>query len=162
MPKKKNNLKTLIIILVVVIVVGIAFKVLSGGGNTGGATTQNVGLVTSSATGSAVTPGIIAEEGISPTTAQSNELVVLLKSVSTLTLSNAVFTNPTFNVLQDISSRVRIEGDPGRVNPFLPIGQDPNVLSLDINTMNGNGIITNTVSPDPNALETFLNGDGTQ
>ncbi len=153
MPQKKNNLKTLIIILVVVIVAGIAFKVIS---NKPAATRQNqgVGLVTSSATGSAVTPGVIADNGISPTTAQSNELVVLLKSVSTLTLSNAVFTNPTFNVLQDISSRVRVEGDPGRPNPFLPIGQDTTLFLGVVDTV---GIPT-----DPNALQTFITNGGVQ
>ncbi len=152
MPKKKNNLKTLLIIFAIVVVIAIAVKVIGANKN---ASVPQTGLVTSSGTGARVTPGVINSTGtVSATEEASNELVILLKSISDITLDDAIFSNPTFGVLQDISSRLRVEGQPGRTNPFLPIGQDDSVITVQLNPNDFTTPVNSVNSLDP--LNTFL------
>lgn len=125
--KKSKLLKPLLIILGVIIVVAIVYRVLSGR-NTGdnpraGNALPDTGLVTSGATGGELTPGVVAS-GTSAAMERSNELVILLLNVSSIHLDDAVFSNPAYEVLNDISTRLADDQNPGRDNPFLPIGLD--------------------------------------
>lgn len=76
--------------------------------------------------------GLVSSAGTSgiPTAASTSssatgqQVVNLLRSLSTIQLSDAVFQNPTFSLLQDMSIALPPVTNPGRRNPFAPIGND--------------------------------------
>lgn len=73
---------------------------------------QGVGLVSQS---NQVTPGI----GSSVNQA-GNQVVTLLRNLSTITLDDAVFRNPGFNRLQNQTIGLPVPASQGRRNPFAP------------------------------------------
>lgn len=168
--KKKGPNKKLLIFLGLAVVIAIVAAVVLGGG---GSSTPQTGLVTSSPTGQVVTPGTIANDPQSQANQRSQELVVLLRSVSSLSLDDAVFLNPVYGILEDISSQLPPDRNPGRRNPFLPIGEEPGPADLGftfdattdfgasdtvttttggVNTSNGDALVGD------DALDAFLSG----
>src|SRR3989344_2937576 len=161
MPKKSNKFKIIIIILVACIV--LALVVTQIGGSSKEDTTQSTGLVTVTATGAPVNPGVIAN---TDAPGQSSELVSLLKNVSSLKLSRDVFSSPVFSALVDISSQVPEDLNPGRRNPFLEIGNEPSLIYQTSLLQDDASDVANGADSDGNnsldlvgddALNTFLN-----
>lgn len=119
--KKNSSLKTLLIILGVGVVI-LALVLFLGSRSGGTARTPSTGLVTQSG-GTQVSSGSL--DDTNSTARRSDQIVALLNSVSSIKLDDSIFRNPAFNALRDINSTLPADRNPGRDNPFLPIGQEP-------------------------------------
>lgn len=127
-PHKKSSLKTLLIILGVVVVIFVVFIVMNGRSQKA---PSGTGLTTQ-AGGQSVVPGQVGEAD-EIMNRRSDELVALLRSVSSIELDNSIFSHPSFGRLKSISAPLPVDRNPGRPNPFLPIGHDSTtgLVSLD-------------------------------
>ncbi len=117
----KSKSSTFILIIVVLLVVGglVYFFVIKGkdGGAPASESLATGGLVstnTGRTTGAAVATTGTANPG--------DQVVALLRNLSTIQLSDAVFVNPSFSQLRDISIVLPPVTNQGRRNPFAPIG----------------------------------------
>jgi hypothetical protein len=54
-----------------------------------------------------------------------DRVVAILRNLSSIQLSDAVFQNPAFAMLTDLSTQLPPATNPGRRNPFAPVGNDP-------------------------------------
>ncbi len=89
-----------------------------------------VALVGGGGNGQSNQSSLTSSSGASPTAAtneqsqvrqMSDELLQLLTSIERIELSSAVFTNPAYAELRDITIPVPNDGTIGRRNPFAPI-----------------------------------------
>jgi hypothetical protein len=113
----KSKSSIFILVVVILLVVGALIYFFVGGSNTAAA--QSSSLVS---TNTGKTTGlVVATTGASNT---GDQVVSLLRNLSTIQLSDAVFQNPGFGLLQDISIALPPVVNPGRRNPFAPIGND--------------------------------------
>ena len=92
------------------------FFVIKGSGTPAVPTTGLVSTNTGQATGLAVATTGAGDTG--------DQVVALLRNLSTIQLSDAVFQNPGFAMLQDISVNLPAVTNAGRRNPFAAIGND--------------------------------------
>jgi hypothetical protein len=103
----------------------IAIVVLGAGGayfflGKKDASTPVSGLVS---TNSGTTTGVTGST-IPTAPSTGNQVVELLRNLSTIQLSDAVFQNPSFALLSDISIPIPPITSPGRRNPFAAVGVD--------------------------------------
>lgn len=117
--KKNSSLKTLLIVLGAAVVIFAIILFL--GSRSGGNEATSTGLVTQS-TGARVPAGSLGDTN--STARRSDQIVSLLNSVSAIKLDDSIFRNPAFSALRDINSTLPADRNPGRENPFLPIGQE--------------------------------------
>lgn len=72
--------------------------------------------------------------GTSGTSSIGNEFVDLLLNLNTIQLDTSIFDSQSFKALHDYSSPLTPEANPGRPNPFAPVGMDatlePNTFSV--------------------------------
>ncbi len=146
-----KNLKKLLIALGIVVIVAIIFTIIRGGSSS--KTTQQSsrpGLVTSqiatTSTGGSTTQATNTALANDPMIRRSQELAILLKSVSHIKLDTDIFKNPALSGLTDISSPLPADPAPGRPNPFLPIGNDAGMS------------IGETILPTVDPITQFLGG----
>lgn len=114
----KGATKYILAILGVLIIAVIAYAVISGRGG-GQAGSGSSSLVSQS--GESTVP---ARQQASSADVQefSNELLVLLTSLESISLDDSIFFNPAFEALRDITIPLLREGNEGRPNPFAPVG----------------------------------------
>lgn len=111
----KSKSSIFILIVVILLVVGGLVYFFSGAKQVEGQT-QATGLVSSNtgqATGVAVATTGTANTG--------DQVVALLRNLSTIQLNEAVFQNPGFVLLRDISITLPPVTTQGRRNPFAPV-----------------------------------------
>lgn len=113
-----------ILIVVILLVVGglVYFFVLKKDGADIARTTPPVGTSGLVSTNTGRTTGTTVATTGSVNT--GDQVVSLLRSLSTIQLSDAVFQNPTFELLSDISITLPPVVNQGRRNPFAPISGD--------------------------------------
>ncbi len=97
-------------VVVIIIVIGSLGKGSSDAPSSGG-------LVSTTTGGN---PVAATSAGSAP----ESQTISLLKNLSTLRLQGAVFSNPTFRALSDISIVLPQVTNQGRRNPFAPLGSD--------------------------------------
>ena len=68
------------------------------------------------------------------TTSTGDQVVNLLRSLSVIQLSDAIFQNPGFDMLRDISITLPPVTNQGRRNPFAPISGDNTVFTASATT----------------------------
>ncbi len=73
--------------------------------------------------GTSATPNLATTSTTSDSAIGSDFLDTLL-SVKSISLDESIFTNKAFTILQDFNRPIPPDTDPGRVNPFAPIGAD--------------------------------------
>jgi hypothetical protein len=114
----KSKSSTFILILVVLLVVAVLvyFFVIKGKGTP--SSTNQTGLVSTN-TGTA--QGL---QGGTATSETGSQVVVLLRNLTAIKLDDSVFRNPSFALLTDLSVSLPPVSNPGRRNPFAPIGLD--------------------------------------
>lgn len=118
--KSKSSIFILIAVAVI-LVVGLAYLF----GNKGASSSsQQTGLV-STTTGSAA--GLAATTTATTGTDTGDQVVTLLRSLSSITLDDSVFHNPSFALLSDLSIALPPVTNQGRRNPFAPVGNDSGV-----------------------------------
>lgn len=93
------------------------------------------GLETTAGFGSGVESGAPAT---SPTSNidMNNDFLSSLLSIQSIKLDDRIFSDPAFLALQDFNRPLLPDTDPGRPNPFAPIGTDSSGLSTQISTSN--------------------------
>ena len=111
----KSKSSIFIIIIVVVVIAGGLIYYFAGNSTT---PTPTSGLVSTNSG---------ASTGLSPSAASStagSQVVTLLKNLSAIQLSDAVFQNPSFSMLTDIGISLPPVTNQGRRNPFAAVGTD--------------------------------------
>jgi hypothetical protein len=83
------------------------------------------------------------------------DFLVTLLSVQSIKLDDRIFEDPAFKSLQDFNRPLLPDTDPGRPNPFAPIGTDSSGLSTQISTSN-----TSDVKGSTSVLNGTLNEGG--
>lgn len=68
----------------------------------------------------------------------SNHFLDLLLNLKNIKLDTSIFNATTFKALQDFSSPIAPDTNPGRPNPFAPIGQD--IVTISSFTVNSNPV----------------------
>ena len=74
------------------------------------------------------------------------DFLALLLGVQSIKLDDSLFSSKAFGVLQDFNRPIPADTNPGRANPFAPIGQDGLVISTQISTSNPSAIAATSVT----------------
>lgn len=123
-----------IIILIVLIVLGIVgysvfFK-------------KNIddqgGLATTASSGTTLPVGVSDENAV------GREFLGLLLNIRSLKLDDSIFTSQAFLSLQDFSRPIPPDTNPGRPNPFAPLGADGAAISTQVSTSNPSSVTSTT------------------
>ena len=126
----KSKSSIYIIVVVVLVVIAIVVYVLAVKGKGANASSGTPGLVSTN-TGS--TSGVPTSSSTTansiPTSAGAvatpgQQVVALLRNLSSIQLDDTIFTNPSFGLLQDLSVQLPEVTNQGRRNPFAPVGSD--------------------------------------
>lgn len=115
-------LKKLLIGLLLVIVIGGAVVFLGKK-----APTPTTGLISSATGGNPIIPSTGGNEIALEAQQQTENLVLLLQKVNNITLDTSIFDSPDFIGLKDLASPLPPDRNPGRSNPFLPIGSEARI-----------------------------------
>lgn len=110
----KKSLRNVLIFVGIAVALGVVYFIFFQGGNN---TPQSTSTLSSSARTSTTTP-----LNASASTTAGSTLLTLLGRVSNLTLNDDIFSNPSFQTLQDISITIPAVEVRGRRNPFAPAG----------------------------------------
>ena len=141
---KNKVIKYGIITIVAIIVLAVAYKLFFGGSSTPAPslkTTAGVGVNTprtSTTTNASVSNASVGQDFLS-----------LLLNVESIKLDDSIFSSKEFGLLQDFNRPIPPDNNPGRPNPFAPIGLDGQVISTQVSTSNPSSI---------NATTSTLNG----
>jgi hypothetical protein len=115
---KSSKPSTLILILAVILVVGGLVYVFVIRGSSSSSSTD--ASLVSTTTGSKTSLPTAATS----TGSTGDQVVTILRNLSSIQLSDAVFQNPAFTMLTDLSTSLPPATNPGRRNPFAPVGTD--------------------------------------
>ena len=128
----KSKSSTFILIVVILLVVGglVYFFVIKGDS---GSSTPTAGLVSSN-TGKATGVAVASTGG-----GTGDQVVSLLRNLSVIQLSDAIFQNPSFGMLQDISITLPPVTNQGRRNPFAVVSGDNAALPVNTGTASVSG-----------------------
>jgi hypothetical protein len=126
---------TFILIVVVLMVVGglVYFFGIKKDSSTTQITPVNNGNLASSglvSSNTGKTTGVSA--GTTGTTNTGDQVVALLRNLSVIQLNDAVFQNPGFSLLRDLSITLPPVNSQGRRNPFAPISGDNSSLIVNV------------------------------
>lgn len=121
--KSKSSMFILIVVILLVVAGLVYFFVIKGSGEKD--STTQTGLVS---TNNGQVTGVTA----STTGNQSagDQVVALLRNLSTIQLNGEVFQNPQFASLKDISINLAPVTNQGRRNPFAAVSTDNAILFL--------------------------------
>jgi hypothetical protein len=86
--------------------------------------------------GVAIVPGATGEAGL----AVGREFLSLLLNIRSLKLDDSIFSNQAFVALQDFSRPIPPDTNPGRPNPFAPLGADSTGVSTQVATSNPSSV----------------------
>lgn len=114
--------KSSMFILIVAIILVVGFLAYFFGFRNSGAT-PDAGLVSSNANAASIPA---AASG----SATGNQVVSILRNLTAITLSDAVFQNPSYGMLIDLSTQLPPATNLGRRNPFAPTGNDPSFVPV--------------------------------
>ncbi len=134
----KKILRTIIILAVVVGIGMLGYKFLF---KKDAPVSSDTGLATTA--GVSTDPAVTATADASVTTS-SNQFLSLLLDVQSIKLDDTLFASPSFTTLQDLSRPIAPDTNPGRANPFAPIGDDTTSTSVQVSTSNPSSITSTT------------------
>lgn len=153
----KSIIRNIIIIAVVLILGVIGYKMFfsstTSTSTTGLQTTAGVGAGTSAAPQiAATTPTSTADAGTIGT-----DFLNTLLSIESISLDDSLFTSKQFTVLQDFNRPIPPDQNPGRLNPFAPIGSDGVTTSVQVSTSSPSSVTGTSATLNG----TLLAGDAT-
>ena len=159
MDKPKINFKSIIrngiIILAIVILGVVGYKVFVKKDAPKGALQTVAGGVVQTTDNS----GFTASSGV------GQDFLQLLLSVQSIHLDEAIFGNKAFALLQDFNRPIPADTNPGRQDPFAPIGIEGNIISTQISTgspssisATGSTLNGTLLAEDPSATRWFEYG----
>ena len=125
---KKGITRNIIMIGAVVVVIAIVYFMFF---NKGG--TSNTAGSLSTFSGSNNIP--LGQDGTqSSVSVTSQQFLSELANIDSIKIDDKIATNPAFVVLQDLSKPIDPDTNPGRINPFAPLGTDSASVSTQITT----------------------------
>ncbi len=141
--------KSLSTIIVLVIVAGLAWwgyeRFFAGGAapasSSGLTTTAGAGAVSTDSSSSSSTDASAAATDASGAPVGQNFLSLLL-SVQSIKLDDSIFQDQAFQVLQDFNRPIPPDPNPGRTDPFAPIGSDNPSDQVLVATSNASSVTT--------------------
>jgi hypothetical protein len=68
------------------------------------------------------------------------DFLTTLLSVKSISLDESIFTNRAFLLLQDFNRPIPADENPGRTNPFAPLGVDGGIAQVQVSTSNPSSI----------------------
>ena len=145
----KSKSSIFILVVVILLVVGGLVYYFAGKGGSTATSAPTTGLVS---TNTGQTTGLAVATTGSTAQSTGNQVVSLLRNLSVIQLSDAVFQNPGFAMLQDISINLPPVTNQGRRNPFAPVGTDSASLV---------GIVSSTTTATGSASSTLPVGSAT-
>jgi len=127
--KPKSIIRNIIILVAVIILGVIGYKVFlakkAPASTSSLQTTAGAGAGTSTA----------ASDTTSSTTASvGQDFLASLLNIQSIKLDDTLFSSPAFAVLQDFNRPIPPDTNPGRPNPFAPIGVDTAATSVQVST----------------------------
>ncbi len=160
----KGIIRNIIIIAVVLILGVVGYEMFFANKTAAPAgglqTTAGVGAGTSGAPQVAT-----AAAGTQGAAAAGADFVSLLLSVKSITLDDSIFSSQAFTTLQDFNRPIPPDTNPGRPNPFAPIGSDGTASATQISTSNPSSVTATTATfngtltvSDPTATRWFEYG----
>ena len=89
----------------------------------------------------------------SPSDVDNNETLSVLLNVQSIVLDDALFKNPSWVTLKDNGIILNPDTNPGRINPFAPIGSDITTPAPIVpnNNLGGTGTLNNGGTGTPDA-----------
>ncbi len=140
-----SKIKNIIVLLVVGIILVLIYVLFF---NKGG---EQPSLVSNSG----ATPTIVGStDQSSPIITDNNEFLALLLSVNSIKLDDSIFSDPVWNTFNNNSIVLQPDLNPGRINPFAPLGVDANLISVnsssDTSTSTSTSTNTNIQKPITN------------
>ena len=114
--------KAFIFIIAILVVVAVAAYFVVGNKKPAPAATGLVSQTTGASQG-------LQNQTNASATQTGNQVVTILRNLSVIGLDDAVFKNPAFGYLADISIVLPPSTTPGRRNPFAAIGSDAGAVS---------------------------------
>jgi hypothetical protein len=117
----KSIIRNIIIIVAVIALGVVGYKVFFSSKSTSTGALQTTAGVGTPTAGGAVTA---SADGSVSGDALGHDFLVLLLSVRSIHIDSSLFKDKAFLVLQDFNRKIPPDTDPGRVNPFAPIGTD--------------------------------------
>ena len=124
---KKGITKNILIIVVVAIVLGGVYIFFIKKNNS----TQDTGGL-STVSDSPVDSG--GNPAVSDVQVTSQQFLAQLLNIDSIKIDSHIATNPAFVVLEDLSKPIDPDNNPGRINPFAPLGAESATVSTQINT----------------------------
>jgi len=99
-------------------------------------------------TGLSTTGGLGATAGdtLATENAVGREFLSTLLNIRSIKLDESIFENKTFLSLQDFSRKLEADTNPGRSNPFAPLGADTSAVSTQVSTSNPSSVTTTTTT----------------
>lgn len=158
----KKIIRTIVIFVVTIILAMFAYSMFFKKPST-----SNSSLVTTSGSSSvADVSGSGQNQASVDADVASKQFLALLLNVQSITLDDSFFSSPGFRALKDFSQVIPPDTNPGRPNPFAPLGANSSVVSTQVSTgipslqtsttANLNGTLS---AVDPNATRWFEYGN---
>jgi len=154
----KKTITRNIIIIVVVVALGAGGYILFFQNNQNASTNA---LQTTTNTGAISTDGSAA----TGTDNVGQDFLTQVLNIQSIKLDTALFSNKAFTVLQDFNLPIPPDTNPGRQNPFAPLGSDSTVVSTQVSTGNPSSVTATTSTlngtltvSDPSATRWFEYG----
>ncbi len=138
----KSVIRNIIILLVIIILGVVGYQLFfkkKADTNTGAALQTTAGLGATAASGT-------ANSGATVGPSVGQDFLGLLLNVESIKLDDSIFTSKAFTILQDFNRPIPEDHDPGRQNPFAPIGSDTTSVATQVSTSNPSSITTTTTT----------------
>ena len=128
---KKTIIRNSIIAVIVIILAVVGYKMFFGGSKPAAPA-----LKTTSGVGATAPASAAPTESVSV----GQDFLTLLLNIESIKLDDSIFTNKEFTILQDFNRPIPPDTNPGRPNPFAPVGLDGVAVSTQIATSNPSSI----------------------
>ena len=134
---KKSLIRNIIIFVVVFALAVVGYKFFFGSKTATPAlqTTSGLGV------GTTTTPSATTSAASS---AVGGDFLSLLLNIQSIKLDDSVLSSKAFTVLQDFNRPIPPDANPGRTNPFAPIGVDSGAISTQVSTSSPSSITGTT------------------
>lgn len=133
----KSTLRVIIILAIVTVIGIVLYSIFFKNSDT--PATGNSSLSTTAGAPIADTANV-SGAALADAEAASRDFLALLLNIRSIKLDDSLFANPSFATLQDLSRPINPDTNPGRVNPFAPLGTDSNAVSTQVTTSNPSAI----------------------
>lgn len=138
--KSKPIIRNIIIFVVVFVIAVAGYKFFFAKKAAPAGSLKTTSGLGSTASKTTATP----TKSASASNAVGADFLSLLLNIQSIKLDDSLFSNKAFTVLQDYNRPIPPDTNPGRPNPFAPIGADGMVISTQVTTSSPSSISSST------------------